>query len=145
MPITGVYYQYIGPFYCGPGSGGGENNLAPWTMDWDLPPSSVYALSNLSTYASRQNGQAGASAGILSYVTQDPSTGIPSQPIVLSPSPSFMISGSGGPFGNLEEDFEEGLVPCFYDNNVIIITFAWNAFADNWVSAWASFTAFAFG
>ena len=144
MPITHVIYQWVGPFYCGPGGGGGESNTAPWTFDVDLPPSSVYAFSNLSTYASRQNGQAGASTGILSYVTQDPSTGIPSQPNVLSPSPGFTVSGRGGPFGNLEEDFEEGLVPCFYDDNVIIITFAYNCFADNWVSAWASFTVFIF-
>jgi hypothetical protein len=145
MPITEVIYRWSGPFYAGPGGGGGESNTAPWTFDMDPPPSSVYALPSLSTYAWRQNGQAGASAGILSYVTQDPSTGTPSQPNVLSPSPGILISGSGRPFGNLEGDFEEGLVPCFYDDNVIIITFAYNCFADNWVSAWASFTVFVFG
>jgi hypothetical protein len=36
-------------------------------------------------------------------------------------------------------------VPCFSDNNVIIITFAYNCFADDWLSAWASFTVFTFG
>jgi hypothetical protein len=141
MPITEVYYEYIGPFYSGPG-GGGESNWAPWTMDWDIPPSSVYALSNLGTYASRQGGQAGASTGILSYVTQDPDTGIPSQPNVISPSPVALQTGS---FTSYQWYLEEGLAPCFYDNNVIIITFAWNCFADDWLSAWASFTAFVFG
>jgi hypothetical protein len=135
MPITEVIYQYVGPFYSGPG-GGGESNLAPWTIDWDIAPSSVYALSSLGTYASRQGGQAGASAGILSYVTQDPSTGAPSQPNVISPP--ILITESEG-------NFLEGLAPCFYDNNVIIITFAYNCFADDWVSAWASFTGFIFG
>lgn len=141
MPITEVYYEYIGPFYSGPG-GGGESNWAPWTMDWDIPPSSVYALSNLGTYASRQGGQAGASTGILSYVTQDPNTGIPSQPNVISPSPAALQTGS---FTSYQWYLEEGLAPCFFDNNVITITFAWNCFADDWLSAWASFTVFVFG
>jgi hypothetical protein len=92
-----------------PAVAAGKATLRRGRLTW-IHPHSVYALPSLSTYAWRQNGQAGASAGILSYVTQDPSTGTPSQPNVLSPSPGILISGSGGPFGNLEGDFEEGLV-----------------------------------
>jgi hypothetical protein len=104
-----------------------------------MPPSTVYALCSLGTYASRQSGQAGASVGILSYITQDPTTGTPSQPIVLSPPITFALSVSNA---SLNYDLQEGLVPCFFDNNVIIITFAYNCFADNWVYAWASFSVF---
>jgi len=140
MQIKEVIYECVGPFTSGPG-GGGESNWAPWTMDCELPPSSVYALCNLSTYASRQNGQAGASAGVLSYVTQDPTTGMPSQPIVLSASPVALQTGS---FTSYQWYLEEGLVSCFYDNNVITITFAYNCFADDWLYAWANFTVLVF-
>jgi hypothetical protein len=141
MPIAQLYFNYTGPFNTNAGGGGGESNTAPWTFDWDMPPSTVYALCSLGTYASRQSGQAGASVGILSYITQDPTTGTPSQPIVLSPPITLALTGSGY-FGNIGYDIQEGLVPCFFDNNVIIITFAYNCFADNWVYAWASFSVF---
>jgi len=139
MLVTNLHFWYetVGS---GPG-GGGESDWAPWTMDWDLPPCTAYAFSNLGSYASRQGGQAGASTGILSYITQDPRTGIPSQPIVLSKPPSAYVPKS--PFGPGFGDLYEGLVPCG-DHNVIIITWAYNCFADDWLNAWVSFTVFTF-
>lgn len=140
MTINEIMYQSVGPFYCGPG-GGGESNWAPWTLDWDLAPSSVYAVASISTYASRQSGGAGASAGILSYVTKHPRTGVLSQH-VLSSQPLALQEGSWP--GSENWDLEEGLLPCFFDNNVVTITFAYNAWADDWVTGMASFTGFIF-
>jgi hypothetical protein len=43
----------------------------------DIPPSSVYGLAALNFVDA--DGETGVSVGFLSYVTQDPHTGIPSE------------------------------------------------------------------
>jgi hypothetical protein len=107
--------------------GGGETNTAPWTYDLNIPPSSVYGLSNLNYYA-QDSGLSGAIVGFLSYVTQDPDTGVPSENVT---------SGLGGNIWN-----GGWLAPSFLDENVITITLAWNCFADNWMQGMGSFTVF---
>jgi hypothetical protein len=119
------YYWYTSPFWAT--GGGGETNTAPWTQDVNIPPSSVYALASLNHY---QGGgsSSGAAVGFLSYVTQDPDTGIASENV---------ISGLGG---NI---YGGGyLAPAFLDENVIIVTLGWNCFADSGVEAMGSFTLF---
>jgi hypothetical protein len=99
----------------------------PWTYDLGIAPSSVYGLAALNWY-----GQGGSSSaaivGFLSYWTQDPDTGVPSE---------HVTSGLGG---NI---YGPGwLAPVILDENVIIISCAWNCFADSWVEALGSFTVF---
>jgi hypothetical protein len=106
--------------------GGGETNTAPWTYDADIPPSSVYGLASLNLYEGE--GGSGASVGFLSYVTQDPDTGVPSQNV---------ISSWGGNIYGLG-----WLAPCFSDDNVIIVTLAWNCFSSGFTKAMGSFTLF---
>jgi hypothetical protein len=119
-------YNWIwGPFWAG--GGGGETNTAPWTYDANIPPSSVYGLSSLNYYSG--GGSASAAAiGFLSYVTQDPDTGVPSENV---------ISQMGG---NIYGD--GSLAPCFLDENVIVVTIACNCFADGGVAAMGSCTLF---
>jgi hypothetical protein len=128
MSVVGLYWDYTYGFYS---EGGGEGN---WTLDWEISPSSVFALSNLSRYASEQDGGSAAFAytGLLSYVTQDPQTGVPTEHDIayLPVSQSF---------------FGSGVVPSFFDSNVITITFGYGCSAENLVEADANFLAFVFG
>ena len=126
MPITGVHYQ---DFLCYATSGGGETNLAPWTVDWNLSPSMVFAVCSLNNYQGVGGGIKGAATGILSYETQDPDTQIPSEHAI---STGIIYIG-----GQIE--------PCFFDDNVITITFAYNCYADDGILAGGSMTAFVFG
>ena len=121
------------PYYFWPGifsatGGGGEgSDTAPWTNDLNIPPSSVYGLANLSYYG-QDSGLSGAILGFQSYVTQNPDTGVPTENVT---------SSLGG-------DIWDGgwLAPVILDDNVIIITLAWNCFADNWMNALGAFTVF---
>ncbi|MGO8963741.1 hypothetical protein [Mycobacterium sp.] len=123
MPITGAYFWYTGNFNAY--GGGGETNTAPWTADAGIPPSSVLAISSLTHYDAQD--LSGADVGYLSYWTQDPRTRVTSKH-TLSPEPAI--------FQGL------GLTPSFYDNNVIIITRAWNCFSSGQVDAIGNFTVF---
>lgn len=118
-------YYWISPAFWASG-GGGESNTAPWTSDVNIPPSSVYGLASLNLYEGE--GGSGASVGFLSYVTQDPDTGVPSE---------HVISGMGGNIYGLG-----WLAPSFLDDDVIIITLAWNCYSDGFVKAMGSFTVF---
>ena len=131
MAIVGVYFYYAN-FWAE--SGGGESNTAPWTIDLNIPPSSIYAVCGISGYTTFQDGGygAGATAGVLSYVTQDPQTGVPSQ-INIPTYQQFV--GQVDPM----------IIPNFLDANVITITFAYNCYADNLLDAEAHFTAFVWG
>jgi hypothetical protein len=119
------YYYQTGVFWAS--DGGGETNTAPWTYDLNIPPSSVYGLANLSYYA--QDGSlSGAIVGFQSYWTQDPDTGIPRENVT---------SALGGDIWN-----GGWLAPSILDDNVIIITLAWNCFADSWLEAMGALTVF---
>jgi hypothetical protein len=119
------YYFTTGEFWGT--NGGGESNTAPWTYDLNIPPSSVYALAHLNYYT-QWGSLSGAIVGFQSYVTQNPDTGVPRE---------IVTSGLGG-------DIWDGgwLAPVIDDNNVIIITLAWNLFADDFVQASGAFTVF---
>jgi len=119
------YYVNTGVFWAT--GGGGESNTAPWTYDLNIPPSSVYGLASLNFYT--QDGSlSGAVVGFQSYVTQNPDTGIPAENVT---------SGLGG-------DIWDGgwLAPMILDDNVIVITLAWNCFADDYLEAMGSCTVF---
>jgi hypothetical protein len=118
-------YYWISPKFWASG-GGGETNTAPWTYDANIPPSSVYGLASLNLYNAESGS--GATVGFLSYVTQDPDTGVPSE---------HVTSSWGGNIYGLG-----WLAPCFLDDNVIIITLAWNIFSDGFAEAMGSFTVF---
>jgi hypothetical protein len=119
------YYFVTGVFWAS--NGGGETNTAPWTYDLNIPPSPVYALANLSHYV--QDGSLnGAAVGFQSYVTQDPDTGIPTENVT---------SGQGGDIWN-----GGWLSPTVLDDNVIVITLAWNCFAGGYLEAMGAFTVF---
>jgi hypothetical protein len=119
-------YYWVTPFFYAYG-GGGETNTAPWTVDLNIPPSSVYALSSLNYYGAR--GSSAAIAGFVSYVTQDPDTGVPLEHVT-SRNGGNIYNGLGW------------LAPAFLDENVILITLAWNCYADDWVEAMGSFSVF---
>jgi hypothetical protein len=119
------YFYTTGVFYAS--GGGGESNTAPWTYDLEIPPSSIYALANLSQYI--QDGSlCGAIVGFQSYVTQDPETKIPTE---------HNTSDLGG-------DIWDGgwLAPVVDDDNVITVTLAWNCFADGYMQAAGALTVF---
>ncbi len=118
------YYWITPRFYCS--GGGGETNTAPWTTDLNIPPSSVYGLASLNLYEAESGS--GASVGFLSYVTQDPNTGIPSE---------HVIAGAGGNIYGVG-----WLAPAFDDDHVIIITLAWNGYSDGFMAAMGSLTVF---
>jgi len=108
--------------------GGGETNTAPWTYDLNIPPSSVYGLASVNYY-SFTSSTSGAIVGFLSYITQDPDTGIPSE---------HTTSGSGGNIYSAPG----WLAPIILDDDVIEITGAWNIFSDGWCFAMGSLTVF---
>jgi hypothetical protein len=120
------YYWNTGTFWAY--GGGGESNTAPWTADLNIPPSSVYGLATLSYYSENSGGRNGAIVGFQSYVTQDPRSGTPSE---------HVTSQLGG-------DIWDGgwLATDILDDNVIIITLAWNCYADSAVRAMGAFTVF---
>jgi hypothetical protein len=123
------YYSITPVFWAA--SGGGETNTAPWTQDLYIPPSSVYGLAALNWVQQNGGGGWGAIVGFLEYITQDPDTGVPSTVTTSAAGGSIYGAGSVG-----------WLAPVILDENVIIITLAWNCFADNYVNALGSFTVF---
>jgi hypothetical protein len=126
MAIVGAYFWWLSPFWAQ--DGGGEDNSSQWTADWNIPPSSVLAISSLSHYWNDQ--MSGAEVGYLSYTTQNPDTGVPSEH-TLSPSADLWSGGH--------------LTPSFSDDNVIIVTGAWSCFSDGEVEAMGNFTVFVWG
>jgi hypothetical protein len=104
------YYWNTGIFWS---SWGGGGNPAPWTVDMNMPPSSVYGLSSL-TYHRHGGGNSGADVGFLRYVTQDPDTGAHSE---------HVTSAFGGTFSGW-------LAPNILDENVITVTIAWNCYSE---------------
>jgi hypothetical protein len=115
-------YYWITPRFWASG-GGGETNTAPWTSDLNIPPSSVYGLASLNLYEAESGS--GASVGFLSYVTQDPDTGIPSENVIAGMggniwglgwlAPSLMsvqaLIGSVDPALALPQRVREGRLP----------------------------------
>jgi hypothetical protein len=126
------YYSITPIFYA---ANGGETNTAPWTQDLQIAPSSVYGLAALNWVQQSGGGAWGAIVGFLQYYTQNPDTGVPSPPVTTSAAGGAITAGSSG--GNVG-----WLNPVILDENVIIITLAWNCFADNDVHAMGSFTVF---
>jgi len=135
MAIVSVWNWDTGNYYCGPG-GGGESNTAPWTVDLAIGRWTIFATSSLTSFAA--NSYAGASAGFLSYWTQDPNTLISSSHVI-SPNPSDYPPGVGPGGGG-----QNGLTNTFFDYNVIIVTIAWNLFADDYAIMRATFSLFGF-
>jgi hypothetical protein len=125
-------YYSITPVFSAWG-GGGETNTAPWTQDLQIAPSSVYGLAALNWLQQAGGGNWGAIVGFLQYVTQDPDTGVPS---------TVTTSAAGGAIYGTANTNVGWLNPVILDENVIIITLAWNCFADNYVNALGSFTVF---
>lgn len=122
------YWINTGVFWTGAG-GGGESNTAPWTYDLNIPPSSVYGLASLNYYETAGSSYSGAIVGFLSYITQDPNTGVPSE---------HTTSGSGG---NIYSAVG-WLAPIILDENVIEITGAWNIYSDSAMNVMGSITVF---
>lgn len=118
------YYWVTPRFYAS--GGGGESNTAPWTADLNIPPSSVYGLASISMY--QGESASGATIGFVSYVTQDPRTGIPSEHTI--------ASWDGNVYGL------GWLAPSLWDQNVIIITLGWNCYSDGFMAALGSLTVF---
>lgn len=113
------YYWNKGFFWA---TGGSSGNPAPWTHDLNMPPSSVYGLASLTYYS----GSGAADVGFLSYCTQDPNTGVPSEHVTST-------------LGGITSGW---LAPCILDENVITITLAWNCTGYNAVQATGGFTVF---
>src|ERR1700751_85839 len=111
MPVTGLYSQERYGFGAEAGGSGSA------TIDFEMPPSTVSAVSHLSNYYFMDAWYGYAFCGIQSYWTLDPNTQIPQPHLV----------GSGF--------FITGVVPHIFDFNVILITFGYGAAALNGNSA----------
>ena len=118
------WYLNTSRFYAS--GGGGETNTAPWTYDFNIPPSSVYGLAALNLMEAESGS--GASVGFLSYVTQDPNSGVPSE---------HTVAGWGGNIYGLG-----WLAPTIDAQNVIIVTMAWNIYSDGFAAAMGSMSLF---
>lgn len=108
MPLVGLYAQERYGF-------GAENGgVGSWTVDFEIPASTVSAVSNLSYYYFMDAWYGYAFSGVQSYATEDPNTHIPLPPHLV---------GFGVPI--------TGVVPHIFDFNVITVTFGYGVAALN--------------
>lgn len=95
MAIEGVHYQYV--------RGWATDTNADWSLDYEIPPSSIYCTSQLAGFS---GNFASADTGFLQYRVRDPRTGVDT--IV---TPSHVEAGL------------MGLAPAFATDNCDFITF----------------------
>jgi len=97
MSFTGLYWNAMSYYWSG-------GDSPTWTFDLEIAPATIYAEDTISQYQDLGD-ECYVSAGIQSYTTRDPSTGV-DQP------------------NNVGASNVNGVVDTVWDNNVSSVTFA---------------------